>query len=403
KVMDVLIENGIIQSIKSKITPNKNVKVMEGKNLHLSAGWLDMQVSFCDPGFEHKEDLNSGIKSAVAGGFTGVAVVSSTNPPIYSKGDVQYIKNKTTNAIVDVYPIGAISHKQEGKYISEMYDMQQAGAIAFSDDKKSINDAGLLMRALLYAQNFGSLIITHCDETSISQDGKMNEGITSTQLGLKGIPALAEELMVARNIYLAEYANANIHIANISTKKSVALIRDAKSNGLKVTASVNAYNIALDDSVLMNFDSNYKLNPPLRSKTDITALLKGIADGTIDAITSDHRPQDIESKNVEFDNALDGMIGLETCFSLINSNKGNIKLETIIETLTTNPRNILNITQPKIAEGEQANITLFDPEAKWVFEKKNIHSKSSNTPFIGAKFKGKVIGVINKKQIYIIP
>ncbi len=403
KVMDVLIENGIIKSIKSKITPNKNVKVIEGKNLHLSSGWLDMQVSFCDPGFEHKEDLNSGIKSAIAGGFSGVAVVSSTNPPIHSKGDVQYIKNKTANSIVDVYPIGAISYRQEGNDLSEMFDMQQAGAIAFSDDKKSINDAGLLMRALLYAQNFGSLIITHCDEKSISQDGKMNEGITSTQLGLKGIPALAEELMVARNIYLAEYTNAPIHLANISTQKSVGLIKQAKANGLKVTASINAYNIALDDSVLMDFDSNYKLNPPLRTKSDIAALLKGIADGTIDAITSDHRPQDIESKNVEFDYALNGMIGLETCFGLINSNKGNISLETIIETLTTKPRKILNIQQPKIAESEPANITLFDPEATWTFEKKNIQSKSSNTPFIGTKFKGRIIGVINKKLVHLNP
>lgn len=403
KTMDVLIENGIITSIKATITPKKNAKIIESKNLHVSAGWLDMQVSFCDPGFEHKEDLNSGIKAAVSGGFSGVAVVSSTNPPIHSKGDVQYIKNKTEKAIVDVYPIGTVSHKQEGKNLSEMYDMQQAGAIAFSDDKKPISDSGLLMRALLYAQNFGSLIITHCDERTISQDGKMNEGVTSTKLGMKGIPSLAEELMVARNIFLSEYTNAPIHITNVSTQKSVSLIKQAKSNGLKVTASTNAYNIALEDNVLMDFDSNYKLNPPLRTKSDIAALLKGIADGTIDNITSDHRPQDVESKNLEFDHASNGMIGLETCFGLINSNKGNIKLETIIETLTSKPRKILNIPQPIIAEGEKANITLFDPEASWTFEKKNIRSKSSNTPFIGKKLKGKVIGVINKGQIHINP
>lgn len=400
KIMDVLIENGIIKSIKSKIIPQKNVKVIEAKDLHLSAGWLDMQVSFCDPGFEHKEDLNTGIRAAIAGGFTGVAVVSSTNPPIHSKGDVQYIKNKTINAIVDVYPIGTLSYRQEGKDISEMYDMQQAGAIAFSDDKKPVNDAGLLMRALLYSQNFGSLIITHCDEKSISQDGKMNEGITSTMLGLKGIPALAEELMVGRNISLAEYTNAPIHISNISTQKSVAQIKQAKASGMKITASINAYNIALDDAALMGFDSNFKLNPPLRTKTDIEALKKGLADGTIDAITSDHRPQDIESKVIEFDYASNGMIGLESAFGLINSNKGKIKLETIIKTLTTNPRNILKLQQPVIAEGQPANITLFDPEAEWIFDKKSIQSKSSNTPFIGTKFKGKVIGIINKKQAH---
>nr|MBA3972228.1 dihydroorotase [Bacteroidota bacterium] len=303
KVMDVLIENGIIRSIKNKISSEKNVKVIEGNNLHVSCGWVDMQVSFCDPGFEHKEDIESGMKAAASGGFTGVAMVSSTNPTIHSKAEVLYVKNKTADSIIDVYPIGTLSYKQEGEDISEMYDMQQAGAVAFSDDKKPIKNAGLLMRALLYSQNFNGLIITHCDEKSISNDGNMNEGITSTSLGLKGIPALAEELMVNRNIFLSEYTNAPIHLANVSTKKSVELIRDAKEKGLKITASVNAYNIALDDSSLKGFDSNYKLNPPLRTKEDIEALKKGISDGTIDAISSDHRPQDIESKDVEFDHA----------------------------------------------------------------------------------------------------
>ncbi len=399
--MDVLIENGIIKSIKSKISAPKNVNVIEAENLHLSAGWMDMQVNFCDPGFEHKEDLSSGIKAAAAGGFTAVAAVSSTNPPIDSKGAVEYIKNKTAGAIVDVYPIGTVSFRLEGKDISEMYDMKQAGAVAFSDDKKAIGDAGLLMRALLYAQNFDSLIITHCDEKTVSLEGKMNEGITSTMLGLKGIPALAEELMVSRNIFLAEYTKSPIHIANISTQKSVQLIKQAKAAGLKVTASVNAYSIALEDSVLMGFDSNYKLNPPLRTKTDIEALRKGIAEGTIDAVSSDHRPQDIESKDIEFDYASNGMIGLETAFGLINSNKGAVKLETIIKTITVNPRNILKLLQPKIAEGEPANITMFDPSAEWVFEKKDIQSKSSNTPFIGTKFTGKVIGVVNKMQLHL--
>lgn len=399
KQMDVLIENGFIMSIKSKIVTDKNVKVVEGNNLHLSAGWLDMQVNFCDPGFEHKEDLETGLKAAAAGGFTGVATVSSTNPTIHSKAEVQYIKNKTAYSIVDVYPIGTLSHKQEGKDISEMYDMQQAGAVAFSDDKKPVEDAGLLMRALLYSQNFDGLIITHCDEKSISNNGKMNEGETSTKLGLKGIPALAEELMLVRNLFLSEYTNAPIHISNISTQKSVELIRQAKANGLKVTSSISAYNIALDDAYLMNFNSNYKLNPPLRTKNDIESLRKGIMDGTIDVITSDHRPQDIESKDLEFDRASNGMIGLETAFGLLNSNRGKTKLDQIIKTLTINPREILKLNPVKIEEGEIANITLFEPETEWVFEKKHILSKSTNTPFIGTKFKGKVVGIINKKLI----
>ncbi len=401
KVMDVLIENGMIKSIKSKITSEKNSKVIEGKNIHISSGWMDMQVSFCDPGFEHKEDLDSGLKAAACGGFTEVAVVSSTNPTIHSKAEVLYIKNKTAASMIDVHPIGTLSYKQEGHDISEMYDMKQAGAVAFSDDKKSIENAGLLLRALQYAQNFNGLIITHCDEKSVSQDGKMNEGVTSTQLGLKGIPSLAEELMVNRNIFLAEYTNSPLHISNISTQKSVDLIRQAKAKGLKITASVNAYNLALDDTALLGFDSHYKLNPPLRTKVDIEALRKGLTDGTVDAITCDHRPQDIESKDIEFDHASNGMIGLETAFGLINSNKGKVKLETIIDSITCKPRSILNLRPTKIAEGELANISIFDPEQEWVFEKKHIRSKSSNTPFLGTKFKGKVIGILNKNQLHL--
>ncbi len=400
KVLDVLIENGIIRSIKAKITPEKNVKVIESENIHLSAGWVDMQVNFCDPGFEHKEDLESGIRAAASGGFTGVGVVSSTNPTIHSKAEVLYIKNKTAGSIVDVYPIGTLSYKQEGQDISEMYDMKMAGAVAFSDDKKAIHNAGLLMRALLYTQNFDGLIITHCDEKTISNDGKMNEGVVSTQLGLKGIPALAEELMVDRNIFLAEYTNAPIHIANISTQKSAELVRQAKAKGLKVTASATIYNLVMDDSLLSGFDSNYKLNPPLRTKADVDALKKAVADGTIDVITCDHRPQDIESKDLEFDYASNGMIGLESAFGLLNTNCSKIKLKTLIDALTSGPRTILKLKESHIAEGEAANITLFDPDAAWTFEKKHILSKSANTPLLKTKFKGKVIGVINNKQAF---
>jgi dihydroorotase len=399
KTADVLIENGIITSIRSKITTDKNVRTIEAGNLHISAGWMDMQVNFCDPGFEHKEDLQTGVRSAAAGGFTGVAITSATDPPIHSKAQVQYVKNNTENSIVDVYPVAAATVNREGKEISEMYDMQQAGAIAFSDDKNAIANAGILMRALLYSKNFDGLVMTHCDDKSISQDGQMNEGESSTRLGLKGIPALAEELMIGRNIFLAEYADAPLHISNVSTQGGVELIREAKAKGLKITSSVNAYNLALDDTLLSGFDSNYKLNPPLRTKNDIEALRKGISDGTIDAITSDHRPQDIESKDVEFDHASNGMIGLESAFALLNTNRGRIKLESIIDAISCNPRALLKLRQAVIKEGEAANITLFDPDKEWTFEKKHIQSKSSNTPFTGTKFRGKVIGVINKKQI----
>ncbi|MGB3948291.1 MAG: dihydroorotase [Bacteroidia bacterium] len=398
KVMDILIENGVITSISATIVPKKTVKTITSKNLCVSVGWLDMQANFCDPGFEHKEDMHTGINAAAAGGYTAVALVSSTQPTIHSKAEVEYIKNKSANAIVDVYPVGTLSYKQEGKDIAEMYDMHLSGAVAFSDDKKAVNDSGLLMRALLYAKNFGGLIIAHCDEKAISQEGKMNEGVVSTQLGLKGIPALAEELMVNRNVFLAEYTDAPIHLPNISTERSVALIKKAKEKGIKITAAVNAYNLVLTDNLLEGFDSNYKLNPPLRTQKDLDALRKGIADGTIDVITSDHRPQDIESKDVEFDYAANGMIGLESAFALVNSTKDKLKLEAIIKTLTVNPRTILKLKQPKIAQGESANLTVFDPDFEWTFDKQAIKSKSRNTPFIGQTFKGKVLGIINKNQ-----
>lgn len=401
KKYDILIENGIITSIKSKISAPANSKVIESKNLYISQGWFDTQVSFCDPGYEYKEDLKSGINAAAAGGFSAVAVVSSTNPPVDTKSDIEYIINKAKGKIVDVFPIGSISLNQKGEDLAEMYDMHIAGAVAFSDDKKPIKDAGFLIRALLYAQNFNSPVITHCDDHSVSMGGKMNEGVTSTLLGLKGIPGLAEELMISRNIFIAEYVNAPIHISNISTAKSVSLIKEAKSKGIKVTCSVNAYNLAMDDSALMDFNSNYKLNPPLRTKKDIEALWKGITDGTIDIISSDHRPQDIESKNIEFDDASNGMIGLETCFALINTFKGKAKMEKVITALTANPRKLFKIKESPIEEGQQANLTLFDPELSWTFEKKNIVSKSSNTPFVGKEFKGKVIGILNNKQLSI--
>jgi dihydroorotase len=355
----------------------------------------------CRPGYEHKEDLQSGIRAAAAGGFTGVAVTSATNPPIHSKAQVQYIKTNTENSIVEVHPIGTITHNREGKELSEMYDMQLAGAIAFSDDKNPVSNSGILLRALLYSKNFNGLVMAHCDDKSISQDGQMNEGINSTKLGLKGIPALAEELMISRNIFLAEYTGAPLHISNVSSKGSVELIREAKAKGLKITSSVNAYNVSLDDTLLLGFDSNYKLNPPLRTKADIEALRKGVADGTIDVITTDHRPQDIESKDIEFDHASNGMIALESAFGLINTNKGKLKLEAIINSLTTRPRDILKIKPVTIKENEPANITMFDPDMEWVFDKKHIQSKSSNTPLKGSKFKGKVIGVINRKQMVL--
>jgi len=401
KVMDVLIEGGIIKSIKQKITPDKSVKEIEQENLHISAGWFDMQVNFGDPGMEHKESIESGVKAAMAGGFTGVAVVPSTEPPIHTKAQVEYIKNKSKGMLVSVYPLGALSYNLEGKDLSEMYDMHLSGAVAFTDDKKAVADAGLLMRALLYTKNFDGKILTHCDEKGLSNGGQINEGEMSVRLGFKGMPALAEELMVSRNLALAEYTGAPIHISNVSTAKSAELIKQAKAKGLKVTASATVYNLLIDETVLNEFDTNYKLNPPLRTKKDCEALQKALNEGVVDVLTSDHRPQDIESKEVEFDHASNGMIGLETAFALISSLQNKLKLEHIIKAITTGPREVLGLARTEITEGAEANITLFNPEQEWTFQSSAIRSKSKNTPFIDKKLKGRVVGVINNNQLFL--
>ena len=344
KKVDVLIEKGVITQIKKTIIPEKGIKVIEAENLHVSAGWIDMQVNFCDPGYEHKETLDQGIKTAAKSGFTGVCVMSGTNPPLSNKSQISYVVNQSKDQLVDVFPIGTLSYNQEGKDLSEMFDMQQAGAFAFSDYKKSVKDAGLILRALQYSSNINSFIITHCDDKTISHGGQMNEGVASTKLGLKGIPALAEEIMVQRNLQILEYAGGKMHIPTISTKGSVELIKKAKAKKLNITCGVTAYNLLLDETELVGFNSNYKVNPPLRAKDDIDALKKGVADGVIDVIVSDHYPQDIESKDLEFDLADNGMIGLESCYGALNSALNQkMTLDKIIETLTVNPRSILNL------------------------------------------------------------
>ena len=403
KTVDIHISDGVIKAIRAGIKPGPQTKIFEAKNLHVSAGWFDMQVNFRDPGFEYKEDLISGTTAAAHAGITGVALMPTTNPPLHSKAEVEYVRNKTEKTLTEVHPVGALSRKLEGKDLSEMYDMHLSGAVAFSDDKHAVADAGLLTRALLYAKNFKGLIITYCDDHSLSLDGKMNEGPASTSLGLKGIPALAEEVMVARNIFLAEYTGAALHVSSISTRGSVELIREAKKKKLKVTAGVNAHHLALDDSHLAGFDTNYKVNPPLRSKADVSALKAALSDGTIDTIASDHLPEDTETKVIEFDHAAFGMTGLETFFALANMNRGNMKLDQLIAKISANPRRILGLPQPKLKAGESANLTFFDPDMSWTLSEKDLHSRSKNTPFVGAKMKGKALAVFNRGMFLEVP
>lgn len=399
RVADILIEKGIITQVKKNIIPEKGIKTIDLEGMHVSAGWLDMQVNFCDPGYEHKETLTNGLKAAAKGGFTGVCVMSGTHPPLHNKAQIDYVVNRSKDNIVDVYPVGTLSYNQEGKDLSEMYDMKLSGAIAFSDYKKTIKDAGLILRALQYSANINSFIITHCDDKTISHGGQMNEGVTATRLGLKGMPALAEEIMLQRNIQILEYTGGKMHIPTISTKGSVELIKKAKAKKLNITCGVAAYNLLLEDTALEGFDTNCKVNPPLRTKEDMEVLKKGVIDGVIDVIVSDHYPQDIESKDLEFDLADNGMIGLESCFGVLNTALNQkAPLETIIDTITKNPRAVLGLPAVTVKEGEEANLTLFIPDKKYIFEKSQIVSANKNSGFIGKELKGIVVGVVNHNQ-----
>jgi dihydroorotase len=392
--VDVLIEKGMIAQIGKYISTN-DVTIISGTNFHASPGWMDLHAHFRDPGFEFKETIETGANAAAQGGFTAVLIMPDTMPIVQSKSAIEYILKRSQQLAVDIVPAGAITQDLKGKEMAELYDMHLAGAKAFTDAEHTIDDSGLLVRALLYTNNFQSKLHVRCEENSISEGGQMNEGSMSTLLGLKGIPGLAEELMIARTIYLAEYAAAPIHLMGVSTEKSVQLIRDAKAKGLAITAAAHAYNLFWNDSMLADFDTNYKVNPPLRSEDDRKALLDALADGTIDAITSGHSPEDIENKVVEFDLAAFGMIGLESTFALACSSD-KFSAAQLVNALSIQPRKIAGVDIPVIKAGEKANLTLFDPTAKWTYNTTSIKSKSKNTPLLGKELTGKVIGIINK-------
>lgn len=400
KKTDILIEGGTISQIKKSITPKGNVKIIEEEGLMVSPGWVDLQAVSCDPGFEHKETLESMISCAAAGGFTTVCVHNYNQPATHNKAQVEYIVNKTRNKVVDVLPFGTITHEGKGKDLAEMYDMKQSGAVAFSDHKQTLRDAGSVMRALQYAANVDAFIVTHCHDSSVAQGGQMNEGEVSTTLGLKGIPALAEELMLERNISVLEYAGGRLHIPTISTKGSVDIIRKAKAAGLPVTCGVAAVNLLVDDSALRDFNTNFKLDPPLRTKRDVQALRNAVESGVIDVIVSDHMPHDPECKELEFDHADPGMINLQTAFSCALEGMKEKGLGAILRCLTVSPREILGLEQPRVEEGQPANLTIFSTSGKTTLTDKTNHSLSSNSPFIGQEMQGRVVGVINESRSY---
>ncbi|MVZ61917.1 dihydroorotase [Sphingobacterium humi] len=398
--VDVLLKNGKIEKLAKQIkSDDKNLRQIDAKGSFLALGFFDLNVNFGEPGYETKEDIATGSAAAAAGGFTAVAVQPNTNPPIHSRSEVALIVNTAKGNLVDVYPIGTISRKREGKELAELFDMKQTGAVAFSDGNHAVQQAGLMGRALLYAKGFQGLIMSHPEDDSIAGGNKMNEGEVSTYLGMKGNPNLAESIMVSRDLFLAEYNEAAIHFSTISTEESVDLIKKAKAKGLKVSCDVAAHNLVFTDEEVKGFDSNYKVNPPLRTKKDIKALLKGLKDGTIDAIVSQHTPHEIEFKNVEFQIAYDGIIASQTVLPLLI--KAGLSPEAIVEKLSVGPRKVLSLPVPSLEEGADANLVLFSTDKKWIFDAKTNKSKAANSPLFGQELTGKVLAVFNNNQTVI--
>ncbi|PIQ08268.1 MAG: dihydroorotase [Ignavibacteriales bacterium CG18_big_fil_WC_8_21_14_2_50_31_20] len=401
---DILIKDGIIEKIGNvDLSNHSGIKVFDFSSKVCVPGLYDMHVHLREPGGEDKETVISGSNSAAAGGYTGVACMPNTNPAIDSAEVVKFITDRAKDHLVDVNPIGAVTKGRKGDALAPMLELYDAGAVGFSDDGTAVKTASLLRNALEYAKMIDSPIIEHCEDESLA-GGSMNESSISTELGLPSIPTVAEDLIVMRGILLAEYTGGKIHIAHISSKRSVELVREAKSRGIDVTAEAAPHHFTLTDECVRAFDTNYKMNPPLRQQKDVDAIIEGLQDGTIDCIASDHAPHSIEDKELEYIYAPNGIIGLETQLSLTLTelyHKGKLTLGQVVEKLAINPRKILNLEIPQILEGEIANFTILDLDIEFKYDIKSSKSRSKNSPFHGRELKGKSIAVINNSQIYV--
>lgn len=396
KTTAILINDGKIEKITDSISIPVD-KEIEFENLHVSPGWFDSSVSFGEPGFEERETLENGLHTAGKSGFSGILLNPDLNPVTDNRGSVEFLKNKANGSGTNLYPIGALTRNNDGGELAELFDMHKTGAVAFADPKKSVEVPNLLKIALLYAQGFGGLVQSFPTDQDLQDEGVVNEGLTSTQLGLKGIPALAEATRVARDLSILEYTGGKLHIPTISTKKSVEFIKRAKEKGLDVTCSVAIQNLCFTDEALQEFDSNFKVLPPLRAEADRGALIEAVKEGSIDMITSDHRPMDIEHKKLEFEQAEFGSLGLESAFGALNQIFG---MQKAIKLLVKG-RERFQLKTPEIKEGAEANLSLFNPEKNFTFDKNAICSSSKNSMFLGAGLKGRALGIFANNQLVL--
>ena len=397
KTIDLKINGNTIEEIGKQITISDDYTVLELANLHVSPGWFDSSVSLGEPGFEERETIQNGLRVAALSGFTAIALQPNTFPVLDNQAQIRFVKEKAKENAVNVYPIGTLTKNAEGADLAELFDMKRAGAIAFGDYGKAISNANLLKIGLQYGQDFDGLVISFPQDEKIKGNGVVHEGTVSTRLGLKGIPALAEELMVARDLFLLEYTSGKLHIPTLSSAHSVELIRKAKAKGMAVTCSVSVHHLVLTDDKIDCFDTRYKVSPPLRDDFHRKALIQGVLDNTIDMITSDHNPIDIEHKKMEFDFAKNGTIGLESAFGALQT---ILPTELIIAKLTAG-KGVFGLAQIVIQVNQTADFTFFNPEKKWLFTKESILSKSKNSAFLGQEMQGKVYGIYNNEQLIL--
>jgi len=403
KNISVLLENGMISKIGNlKPKDFEEAEVFEFAGKYVVPGFFDMHVHLREPGREDEETVVTGCNAAANGGFTGVACMPNTQPAIDSAETINLIKSRAKTHLVNVYPIAAATVGREGKVLSPMAELFEAGAVGYSDDGVAIKSASVLRKVLEYSQMYDLPVIEHCEDETLA-GGAMNEGLNSTALGLPPIPSVAEDLIVSRDIQMAEYTGGKVHIAHISTKNAVQLVREAKAKGLKVTAEVTPHHFTLTDDSVKTYDTNFKMNPPLRTRKDVDAIIEGLKDGTLDCIASDHAPHSIEEKEEEFQYAPNGILGLETEIGLTFSelfHKQILKLKDIIEKLSINPRNILDIPIPKFDVGQEANFTILDTDVVWTVDVNKFKSKSKNSPFDKKLLTGKSVAVINNRKMF---